>query len=335
LPRKRRINVLVLSVLYPLKLRAKPSPRLWGGERLKTFVPDFECVQSDEPLGEAWLIYAGNKIENGLYKGRTLQEMATDLGEVLLGSSSTSRYGKQVPLLAKFLDAGDSLSIQVHPDDAYARTNEAATGDLGKTEAWYVLDAEPGAQIIWGFAEDVAAETVRQAVQEGRLEPHLNFLEVSAGDVIFNPTGTVHALGAGIFIFEIQQSSDLTYRLYDYNRRGADGKLRELHLEKALEIATLSKGQNAKVIPQMLSETVTCLIQSDFFVMERWTITETLRNRTDPRSLEFITVLEGSVSITAGGETLTLVQAESAVLPAQLGEYQLAGNGALMRCYLP
>lgn len=322
-------------MLYPLKLTPKPSARLWGGKRLKHYVPGFADVQSDDPLGEAWLVYAENTVVNGVYKGKTFQEVATELGEALLGSTSVERYGSQVPLLAKFIDAGDSLSIQVHPDDAYALREEVATGDLGKTEAWYILEAEPGAKIIWGFSEDMTASQVRVAVDKGELEPYLNFVEVSPGDVIYNPAGTVHALGAGIFIYEIQQSSDLTYRLYDYNRRGADGKLRDLHLDKALDVATLKAEQNAKVIPKKFSDTVTQLVQSDFFMMERWEVVETVRAATDPKSLELLTVLNGSISLTAAREVLTLNQAESAVLPAQLGAYQLAGNGSLIRCYLP
>ena len=326
---------MTTPALYPLKLVPQPSPRLWGGERLKTLVPSFADLQTDEPIGEAWLVYAQDEVANGTLQGQTLQAAADLWGEMLLGSSSVARYGSQIPLLAKFLDAADKLSIQVHPDDAYAKRKEADTGYLGKVEAWYILAAEPDAHIIWGFSQDVDEETVRSAVEAGDLEDYLNFVPVAAGDVIYNPAGMVHALGAGILLFEIQQSSDLTYRLYDYNRRGNDGELRELHLDKGLEVATLRAEQNAKVPPQSLSETVTQLVHSEYFVMERWEIKETVRSATAPTSLEIFVMLEGEITLSAMGETYGLEPSDAVVLPALLGPYQLSGRGELLRCYLP
>ena len=326
---------MTTPALYPLKLIPQASSRLWGGERLKTLVPSFADLQTDEPIGEAWLVYAEDEVANGALQGETLQQAAEVWGEQLLGSSSVARYGGQIPLLAKFLDAADKLSIQVHPDDAYAKREEADTGYLGKTEAWYVLAAEPDAHIIWGFNQEVGEATVRAAVEAGDLERYLNFVSVEAGVVIDNPAGTVHAVGAGILLFEIQQSSDLTYRLYDYNRRGKSGELRELHLDKGLEVASLRAEQNAKVTPQPLSDTVTQLVHSDYFVMERWEVAETVRSATAPTSLEMFVVLEGEVTLTSMSEMYGLEQADAVVLPALLGPYQLSGRGELLRCYLP
>ena len=322
-------------LLYPLKLRPTPSERLWGGDRLKELVPGFADLTTGEPLGEAWLVYAENEILNGQYEGRTLQAVADELGERLLGSSSVARYGTQVPLLAKFLDAGDKLSVQVHPNDDYAREREADTGYLGKTEAWYIIAAEPGASIVWDARKDVTKEAIRAAIEEGTLENLLNVVPVAAGDVVYNPAGTLHALGAGILLFEIQQSSDLTYRLYDYKRKDATGQERELHIDKGLEVLTFQTDRDAKVPPRQLSEHVTQLVRSNFFVLEKWEVVETLRAATAPTSLETLTVTEGEVTLTALGESVTLAQAESAVLPALLGPYQLAGRGTLLRCYLP
>ena len=325
---------MTAPALYPLKLIPQASSRLWGGERLKSLVPSFADLQTDDPVGEAWLVYAEDEVANGALQGQTLQQAADLWGEQLSGQSSVARYGNQVPLLAKFIDAADKLSIQVHPDDTYARQKEADTGYLGKVEAWYILAAEPDAQIIWGFNQEVDEETVRAAVEAGDLERYLNFVPVEQGDVIYNPAGAVHAVGAGILLFEIQQSSDLTYRLYDYNRRGSDGELRELHLDKGLEVATLRTGQNAKVPPRPLSDTVTQLVHSDYFVMERWEVTETVRSATAPTSLEIFVVLEGEVTLSAMGESYSLARADATVLPALLGPYQLSGKGQLLRCYL-
>ncbi len=324
-----------MSDLYPLKLRPTPSERVWGGDRLKAFVPGFADLKTDEPVGEAWLVYADNEITNGVYRGRTLQAVASELGETVLGSSSVQRYGSQVPLLAKFLDAADKLSVQVHPNDAYARSHEADSGHLGKTEAWYIITAEPDASIIWDVKKDVTKEALRAAIDEGTVENLLRVVPVAAGDVVYNPAGTVHAVGAGILLFEIQQSSDLTYRLYDYKRKDAAGKERELHVDKGLEVLTFQTDRDAKVPPRAVSEHVTQLVRSPFFVMEHWEVAETLRGATAPTSLETLTVLEGEVTVTASGESVTLARAESAALPALLGPYQLAGRGTLLRCYLP
>ncbi|MGL4610592.1 MAG: type I phosphomannose isomerase catalytic subunit [Trueperaceae bacterium] len=321
--------------LYPLKLIPQPSERLWGGSRLKNFVPGFAEVPTKEPLGEAWLVYAGNKIANGELAGQTLQHIASIYGAKLLGTKSVERYGDTVPLLAKFLDPSQWLSIQVHPDDTYALSKEAHTGYLGKTEAWYVLDAKQGSQIIWGFKEDVSKQQVREAITNGKLEPLLNYVSVKTGDVIYNPAGMVHALGPDVFIFEIQQSSDLTYRLYDFNRKDSSGNLRELHVDKALEVSSLTKSQDANVSPKKISGGVTELVRSEFFVAEKWLINKVVPMQTDADSLELLTVIEGQLHVKAEHSPVLLNRAESVVLPASLGEYEVSGDATVLRCYVP
>jgi mannose-6-phosphate isomerase len=321
--------------LYPLKLIPQPSERLWGGSRLQSFVPGFADVPTKEPIGEAWLVYAGNKVENGELTGQTLQHVASIYGADLLGEKSVARYGDKVPLLAKFLDPSQWLSIQVHPDDAYALSKEPHTGYLGKTEAWYVLDAKADSQIIWGFKQDVTEEQVRDAIAEGKLEPLLNYVSVKTGDVIYNPAGMVHALGPDVFIFEIQQSSDLTYRLYDFNRKDSSGKFRELHVDKALEVSSLKASGHASVAPKKLSDDVTELVRSEFFVAEKWDVRKHLSLKTDAGSLELLTVVKGQLHVTTDADALQLNQAESAVLPASLGGYELSGDAVVLRCYVP
>lgn len=335
------------SPLYPLLLSRLLSPRLWGGDRLAAFFPgpaagagavDSAGVESDDPIGEAWLVYADNTILNGVHRGLTLQRLADRLGEPLLGSVSVARYGNQVPLLTKLIDAAKDLSIQVHPDDAFAREREAASGHLGKTEAWLVLEAETGAEVIWGFREPVDEAEVRAAVETGTLERYLRRVPVGPGDVIFNPAGTVHAIGAGLLIFEVQQSSDLTYRLYDYGRRGADGRTRELHLDKALAVADLEPGERPLVEPIGLGDGWQRLVASDHFVMDRRRLAGRLDLATRSSSLELLTVLGGRVVVEGGGETLDLERGAAVVIPAALGAYTLEapGDGAdLVRCGLP
>lgn len=247
------------GTIYPLVLEPLLVERIWGADSLwRSYAaaaragggagrsgPDAAGKQSRAPIGEIWLLCDDNLVLNGSFAGRRVVEVIAGLGGQLLGTANLEAYGTKLALLAKFLDAAQDLSIQVHPDDDYALANEAATGHLGKAEAWYVIAADPGAQVVWGFTRAVSAAEVRAAVADATLGDHLNRVPVVPGDVIVNPAGTVHAVGAGLQLFEIQQASDLTYRLYDYARRDAAGQLRELHLDKALEVADLNRADPA------------------------------------------------------------------------------------------
>lgn len=323
-----------MTNLYPLELDRFLSPRLWGGTRLGPFL-GMSDRQDDEPLGEAWSIYSGNRILNGPLQGKTLGDASAELGAELVGTVAAARYGDRFPLLAKFIDAGDEVSIQVHPDDRYARLHEAASGFLGKSEAWLILDAEPGARIIWGFKDALSADEVKRAAQEERLEPHLNFVPVRAGDVIYNPAGTVHAIGAGIFLYEIQQASDLTYRMYDYGRKDSSGQPRDLHLDKALAVADLTPGEHARVTPTPLSGGKLQLLKTEHFATERWEVSGEVSANTDRSSADLVSVLSGELAVRAGDTEVTLNQGASSVLPAALGAYTVAGEGTLLRSYVP
>ena len=322
-----------MAKLYPLKLEPKLSDKLWGGGGLAEFL-DVES-RGDEPLGEVWLVYTDNRITNGDLAGKTLAEVAQSQGADLLGSLSLERYGTQFPLLAKFIGADKPLSIQVHPDDEYAREHEADSGYLGKTEAWVILAAEGDATIIWGFKDELSEREVRRAIEEERLEPHLNVVPIQPGDVIYNPAGTLHAIGAGTLLFEIQQSSDLTYRLYDYGRKDASGKARELHVDKALDVLDLTVGERAKVESEPLSENKTQLLRAEHFAAERWQVSEEQTGAVNETSLEILTAIEGAMTLRAGEAKVSLGKGEAVVLPAALGEYTLRGEGVLIRCFVP
>ena len=319
--------------MYPLELDRYLSPRLWGGDRLVSFLSLSEPA-GEEPLGEAWSIYSENRVLNGPLQGKTLADLTTELGADLIGTAPAERYGNTFPLLAKFIDAADKLSIQVHPDDAYAHEHEAGS-DHGKSEAWLILEAAPDAYIIWGFKDTLTPEEVKAAAREERLESHLNKVPVKAGDVVYNPAGTVHAIGAGIFLFEIQQASDLTYRLYDYGRKDSAGKPRELHLDKALEVADLTPGEHALLTPKPLGDGKTELLKTEFFAAERWEVSGDLQTSTDPASADLLSVLSGELAVRAGDTEVTLTQGGSCVIPAVLGGYTLSGKGVLLRCYVP
>lgn len=212
-----------------LKLKPRLAPRVWGGTRLARRFG----YAGLEPVGEAWMVYDENEIQDGPFAGQSLKAALCELGPAFLGGKAVKKYGLELPLLVKLLDTAEWLSVQVHPDDAYAHSVEAHTGFHGKNEAWVILDAEPGARIVYGVKRPVSRAELKAAAEDGSVLELLNFVPVAPGDVIFVPAGTIHALGPGIFLYEVQQRSDLTYRLFDY------GRGRELHLEKSLDVARL------------------------------------------------------------------------------------------------
>jgi mannose-6-phosphate isomerase len=317
--------------MQPLRLEPKLDHRLWGGQRLAQWLGWPEPLPHD--LAEIWLVYAQNRVLNSELADKTLAEIAEALGERLIGTQSIPLYGRDFPQLTKFIDANAKLSIQVHPDDAYAHTVEAHTGFHGKTEAWYILHAEPGANLIYGLNRPSNREEFAQAVAEGWLEALLYYLPVQAGEVSFVPAGTLHAINEGILLFEIQQKSDLTYRVYDYHRRGSDGKLRPLHLQKALDVIRYDPMPLGKIPPLPLGPGRDLLVACPYFALERHQYDTAVQMTTRPTSFETWTVVDGAAIV--AGEALQLGQA--LVLPAELGEYQILPQGpaTLLRTIYP
>lgn len=323
------------SVPYPVYPERTLSRRLWGGPRLRELL-DLPDPGSGDPWGESWQVYGGNTIGNGPWRGRTLQEAADAWGAALLGSAALERYGTRFPLLAKIIGAGQDLSLQVHPDDRQAAALEPALDGTGKAEAWLVLEAGPGAAVYRGFRSAVTADQVRSAVAAGTLQQLLNRFEVSAGDVIMNPPGMVHAIGADIVLFEIQQPSDITFRLYDWARRDSTGQLRDLHVEQALAVADLSAVAAETVAPTPLRAGELQLVRSEHFVMTQLEPAAAGVLQTDTVSVELLTSLDGEVRLLSeSGQQLRLPAGTSLVLPAVDLTYELSGAGRLIRCYLP
>lgn len=322
--------------IYPLLVERKLEPRIWGGSRLG---PWLGLTDAPPKLAESWQVFDTNTILNGSLAGTTLADVARTAGASLVGSRPFARYGADVPLLAKFLDAAEPLSVQVHPDDAYAHSVEAASGFHGKTEAWYILDADPGSSLIYGFREAVSREQVAAAIAAESLMPLLRELPVAAGDVVLVPAGTVHAIGGGITLFEIQQKSDLTYRLYDYGRRDAAGNLRELHVERGLAVSDTSGRALPLAQPLPLDDagTRTLLVACPFFALEKLMVSSSWRGTTNPGSLEILTAIGGNGALEWSGGTVAFGRGESLVLPAALGPYRLLGEQGLvlLRCYVP
>lgn len=319
--------------LYPLLSERKIAEPIWGGDRLAAWL-DLPAPRPAR-LGETWQIYDTNLVTNGPLTGRSLADLAHAHGAELLGSRSFARYGADLSLLAKFIDAADRLSIQVHPDDAYAHAREASSGFHGKTEAWYILDAEPGADIVYGLSRPCDREVFAAALREGRLEDLLQRVPVAPGDVIFVPAGTIHAINAGIMLFEIQQKSDLTYRVYDYNRRDArTGRHRELHLEKALEVGDFGPARYGKQAALALGPGRDLLVACPYFALERLRVAGDLW-LAEVGSFEVLTLIDGACALSWPGGDLPLRRGESALVPAALAGCALRGDATILRVYVP
>ena len=231
--------------LYPFKFYPILKVRLWGGTKLSTALG--KKTESDL-IGESWEIsgVAGDVsiVANGVLEGTALTDLIHRFPEEVLGKSVLERFGKEFPILIKFIDAQKDLSIQLHPNDELARKRHDS---FGKTEMWYVMDADKGAELIIGFKEDISREKYIESIRNGTLLDLLNFEDVNEGDTYFINAGTIHAIGAGVLIAEIQQTSDLTYRVYDYNRKDAYGNLRELHTELSIDAINYRKQDDFKV----------------------------------------------------------------------------------------
>jgi mannose-6-phosphate isomerase len=318
--------------LYPLAIERRLVQRLWGGQYLSSWLN--LPAPFPEHLGETWEVFDNNMIRNGPMAGWSLAQATACYGEQLVGTQPRERYGSGFPLLIKFLDANDRLSLQVHPDDAYARLYEASTGFHGKTEAWYVLKAEPGADIIYGLNRSVERCEFEAAVRAGKLEQLANHVPVSEGDVILVPAGTLHAINAGIVLFEIQETSDLTYRVYDYGRIDqVTGTTRELHLDKALDVVEMTRAPEAKRIPLQLdgNGSRTLLVACNHFALEQWNVDTAQCCATQPDSMEIVTVIEGTGTLAWEGGQQPVSHGDSLVLPAALGEWSLQPGNAPMR----
>lgn len=296
------------STLSVVNLEARPVQRVWGGARLAKRLG----LEAQEPIGELWLAYDQNRIRSGPLAGRTLAEALPELGPGFIGRAACSRYGLELPLLVKLLDTAEWLSVQVHPDDAYAHTVEAATGFHGKTEAWYILEGE--GEIVYGLKEPMARESLAKAAQEGTIWNSLQREWVISDQVIPVPAGTIHALGPGLLLYEVQQRSDLTYRLYDY------GRPRELHLQKGLDVARLEPTPLPRPTP-LPARHKEILLAGEAFVLERHHLRGRLTLQAPQDSFLLLTLIVGGAEWLEGslswGDTLLIGAGETIELSGQ------------------
>jgi mannose-6-phosphate isomerase len=320
----------------PARLAPIFVPRIWGARDLSPLFP--ERSQETEPIGEAWLTGEACKFATGEFTGRALGEVWPSLPVEWTGKSL--RGLPRIPLLVKFIFPEEKLSVQVHPDDAYAEQNEAAAGGVGKTEMWYVVSAREGAAVRVGLQPHVTRETFQRAVVDGTAEGCIDNVTVQAGDAVFVPAGTAHTICPGVVLCEIQQHSDITYRVFDYNRVGADGKPRALHIRQALEVMQFGEQSGGLCDPVRIRRgavTETFYAACRHFATERWEFYERIAAVTSPEHFDLLIFLQGKGRIEFAGGAEAYAPAEVWLLPAALGAYQLAPDSAttLLRAYVP
>lgn len=330
--------------MYPIRLQASLHETIWGGRRLERDRWK-QLPPGDVAIGEAWETEINTIAQNAPYSGKTLGALVQEYGEDLLGSQVIAIFGHRFPLLAKFIDANARLSVQVHPDDRYAAQHEQ--GKLGKTEFWYVLDAAPGASIVHGFKSPTSRTEVQRAIESVTLENLLAEIRVAPGDVIFVPAGTVHAIGRGVLLYELQEYSDITYRMYDYGRLTAAGTPRELHVQQSLDVSSYGRSPRVKVRPVSLTDrpgyTDRCLVACPYFVSREVVIqgkgiSDGYMKGQTKNSCIILTSLGGNLRV-CFGETLqlseVLTRGQTMVLPATLGQYYIEGEGRYVFSYVP
>jgi mannose-6-phosphate isomerase len=320
--------------LAPSRLAPVFVPRIWGARSL---APLFDNPPGPEPIGEVWLTGDQCQFASGPLSGKKLGDAWPSLSADWTGTHIQG--APRIPLLVKFLFPEDKLSVQVHPSDEYARTHEGA-GSVGKTEMWYVIAAREGAAIGLGFRPGVTAESFRRAIADSTVEGTLRQITVRPGDGYFVPSGTAHMIGPGMVLCEIQQHSDITYRVFDFNRVQADGTRRALHIQQALDVLDFGPPRGGQMNPFQVScgpLTKTHLVACRYFATEKWEFAARLSAVTSPEQFELLIVISGRGRIEWNGEPAAYAPAEVWLLPAALGAYRLAPDSAttILRTYLP
>ena len=301
-------------MLYPLTFKPILKKVIWGGSDICPF-KGISPVQ--EGIGESWeLSHVDGDysiVAEGELADKSLDELIKSYGKELLGEHVMERFGTRFPLLIKFIDARDNLSIQVHPSNEYALKNEH---QYGKTEMWYVLDCEPGAFLYYGFDHEISKAEFEERIKNNTLTEVLNAVPVHRGDCFFIPSGTLHTICQGIVVAEVQQNSNVTYRVYDYGRVGADGKPRALHIEKALDVTRRT--------PPQKHDFGSHLAQCEYFTVDAKK--GAFDGAADEKSFVSLLITDGAGTLTCGGETVKVKKGESYFIPAGSGKYAVTGD---------
>lgn len=298
---------------------------LWGGSKLKDI---YKKNSPYDVTAESWEIASHKNGEStvcgGEDDGKTIKELISAYKEKLLGDKIYNGDDTVFPLLIKLIDAKDNLSVQVHPNDEYAA--EFENGERGKTEMWYVMEADVGAKLIYGFKHDISKEDFEASIKNNTLLEHVNYVECKKGDCFFIPSGMLHAIGKGLLIAEIQQNSDTTYRVYDYDRRDANGNARELHIGKAVEVTTLKSSAGN----EYAKEKDGVLVKCDYFTTEKITLNGEFTYMVNKDRFETLVVCDGTAVI--NDEVCS--KGDSLLVPAYAGKIKMTGNAVVLKSYI-
>lgn len=313
--------------MYPLKFNPILKERLWGGTKLREVLN--KTIENDI-TGESWELSAVkgdiSVISNGDLAGTSLQELINTKTNDLLGKSVAERFGTEFPILIKFIDAKQDLSIQLHPNDELAKKRH---NSFGKTEMWYVMDADQDAELIVGFNKDVAKEEYAASIENDTLLDLLNYEKVKEGDTFFINTGKIHAIGAGVLLAEIQQTSDITYRVFDFNRKDKNGNLRELHTEQALDAIDYTKKDDFKVVYNTQQNAVNTMVDCPYFKTSFIELTDSLKQDVTNRdSFTIYMCVGGSATIKNEFGEANLEKGETILVPALSKYIEIVSSGA-------
>ena len=305
-----------MTDLYPLTFEPIFKEKIWGGQKMQSVLN--KDTGDLKNCGESWEVsgVSGNisKVSNGELKGSLLTDLIKKYQEHLVGKRVYDHFGNEFPLLIKFIDASEDLSIQVHPNDQLAMERH---NSFGKTEMWYVLNADPGAKLISGFNRSIDKNTYLEYFNSGRLEDILNYEDVKTGDVFYVPAGRVHTIGKGLLITEIQQTSDVTYRIYDFERTDADGNKRELHVEQAIDALDYNYYNDYKTSYSVEKGVLNTLVHSPYFHTDLIQNDQDLhRNYESKGSFVIIICLEGKILIESNFGSLMIKSGEASLIPA-------------------
>lgn len=316
---------------YPLQFQPILKERIWGGTKLKDYL---NKPIASEITGESWeistIVNDVSVIANGIFKGENLNELIEKFPNEVLGTKVYEQFGKQFPLLFKYLDAREDLSIQVHPNDALAKKRH---NSFGKTEMWYVMQADEEARLIVGFKEKSSQKEYLENLKNKTLIDILDAKKVKKGDVFFLETGTVHAIGAGTVIAEIQQTSDITYRLYDFDRVDANGNTRELHVDLALEAINYNVVEAQKSYSKVENR-ANVMVDCPYFTTNFIPLDGEMKFEKNQESFLVFMCVEGSFKLIYNQETYSYKTGDTVLIPAAMTEYELLGKASLLEIYI-
>jgi mannose-6-phosphate isomerase len=317
--------------LYPLQFDPILKERIWGGEKLKTILNKPIVSQI---TGESWELSTVegdvSVVANGALKGKSLMDLIDETPNEILGTKVYDRFGKQFPLLFKYLDAREDLSIQVHPNDKLAKERH---NSFGKTEMWYVMQADTDSRIIVGFKENSSKEEYLKHLNDKTLVSILDDVKAKSGDVFFLETGTVHAIGAGLVVAEIQQTSDITYRLYDFDRKDAQGNTRELHVDLALDAINYNKVDTQKKY-ETKANTSNVVVDCPYFTTNFLPLENKLEVSKSGETFTVYMCIEGSFEIDYNGFKQSYIKGDTVLVPAAINAFSLNGKASLLEIYI-